>query len=143
MPDEPLHRVTFRLSYADCDPAGIVYFARYQHWMERTHTEWWFLRGLRFDELPARLGVGVVTRACHAEYERTIALFDQVECQMTAERVGRTSFVMRFDFLTEDGTRACTATLTLVCTDAETPEKAVPVPEPLRELLIAGGAALG
>ena len=40
-----------------------MHYANYQRWMERAHTEWWFLRGLRFDELPSRLGVAVVTRA--------------------------------------------------------------------------------
>ncbi|MFB4304549.1 acyl-CoA thioesterase [Actinomadura sp. GTD37] len=142
MPDEPVHSVTFRLSYGDCDPAGIVYYANYQRWMERTHTEWWFLHGLRFDDLPSSLGVAVVTRAATAEYERTITLFDQVECRLYATRVGRTSFEMRADFIREDATRASTATLTLVCVDPSTPEKAVPVPAPMRDLLTEGGAQL-
>ncbi|TDC42189.1 acyl-CoA thioesterase, partial [Actinomadura sp. KC345] len=90
--------------------------------MERTHTEWWFLQGLRFDELPSRLGVAVVTRASTAEYERTITLFDQVECRMFAGRVGRSSFETRYEFVREDGTRASTATLTLVCVDPSAPE---------------------
>lgn len=142
MPDEPLHRVTFRLSYGDCDPAGIVYYANYQRWMERTHTEWWYLRGLRFDDLPSRLGVAVVTRAASAEYERTTTLFDLVESRLYADRLGRTSFTMRCDFFREDGDRACTATLTLVCVDPETPTKAVQVPDPMRTLLLDAGAAL-
>lgn len=140
MPDEPLHRVTFRLSYGDCDPAGIVYYANYQRWMERTHTEWWFLRGLRFDELPATLGVAVVTRAAAAEYERTITLFDQVECRLYTGRVGRTSFEMRTEFIRADGTRASTASLTLVCVDPGSPANAVPVPEPMRRLLLDNAA---
>jgi acyl-CoA thioester hydrolase len=135
VPDEPLHRVTFRLSYGDCDPAGIVYYANYQRWMERAHTEWWFLNGLRFDELPSRLGVAVVTRASSAEYERTITLFDEVECRLYASRLGRTSFTMRADFIREDETRASTASLTLVCVDPSAPEKPVPVPAPMRRLL--------
>ncbi|MBO2457640.1 acyl-CoA thioesterase [Actinomadura violacea] len=142
MSAEPLHAVSFRLSYGDCDPAGIVYYANYQRWMERTHTEWWYLRGLRFDELPARLGVAVVTRASTAEYERTITLFDVVECRLFAERLGRTSFAVRGDFVTEDGDRACTAALTLVCVDAADPRRTVPVPEPMRLALGAGNAAL-
>ncbi|TYB49628.1 acyl-CoA thioesterase [Actinomadura chibensis] len=141
VPDEPLHRVTFRLSYGDCDPAGIVYYANYQRWMERTHTEWWFLRGLRFDHLPERLGVAVVTRAASAEYEKTITLFDQVECRLYADRVGRTSFTMRGDFVTGDGDRAATAVLTLVCVDPDAPDKAVRVPDAIRSLLLDGGAA--
>ncbi|MGI5324699.1 acyl-CoA thioesterase [Actinomadura nitritigenes] len=143
MPAEPLHRVTFRLSYGDCDPAGIVYYANYQRWMERTHTEWWFLRGLRFDELPSRLGVAVVTRASTAEYERTITVFDLVECRLYAGRVGRTSFEVRCDFVTGDGERASTAALTLVCVDAADPRRAVPVPEPMRRALLGGDAPPG
>lgn len=140
MSDEPLHRVTFRLSYGDCDPAGIVYYANYHRWMERTHTEWWYLRGLRFDELPARLGVGVVTRASTAEYLRTISLFDEVECRLSAGRLGRSSFGMRCEFVGPDGRCCCTSALTLVCVDAAAPDRTVPVPEPLRRALLEGGA---
>lgn len=135
--DEPLHRVTFRLSYGDCDPAGIVYYANYYRWMERTHTEWWFLRGLRFDELADRFGVSLVTRASRAEFERTTTLFDLVECRLYAGRIGRTSFEMACDFVTEPGERACTAALTLVCIDRDT--RPVPLPEALRQTLTQPG----
>jgi YbgC/YbaW family acyl-CoA thioester hydrolase len=142
VPAEALHRVRFRLSYGDCDPAGIVYYANYHRWMERTHTEWWFLRGLRFDELPERFGAAVVTRASTAEYERTVTVFDVVDCLLFAGPLGRTSFGMRCDFVTEDGGRACTAALTLVCVDPAAPARAVPVPEAMRKALLDGGAPL-
>ena len=45
-PSQPvLHEIEFRLSYGDCDPAGIVYFAAYYPWFDRTYNEWAFLGG--------------------------------------------------------------------------------------------------
>jgi acyl-CoA thioester hydrolase len=128
-----LHTVEFRLSYGDCDPAGIVYYASYYRWMERVHTEWWFLRGLRLDELASTCGVSIVTRAASAEFLWPLQLFDLVACRMNTARVGRSSFTMAFSFLTEEERPSCRAEMTLVCVGPEGgPAK---VPGRMRELL--------
>ena len=49
-----LHALEFRLAYSECDPAGIVYYATYYPWMERTNTEWLFVSGARPDLMTAR-----------------------------------------------------------------------------------------
>jgi acyl-CoA thioester hydrolase len=129
-----LHTAEFRLSYGDCDPAGIVYYASYYRWMEHVHTEWWFLRGLRLDELSQTCGVSIVTRAASTEYLWPLKLFDLVTCRMSTARIGRSSFTMAFSFLTEEDERAaCHAEMTLVCIDPDgNPAK---VPGKMRELL--------
>jgi len=44
-PDARVLSVTrMRLSYADTDPAGLVYYATWFGWMERVSTEWMFAR---------------------------------------------------------------------------------------------------
>lgn len=134
---QPLHSVSFRLTYADCDPAGIVYYANYYRWMEHVHTEWWFLRGLRFDALAERYGVTMVTRAANAEFEYPLRLFDVVECSMYSDHLGHASFTQRFDFHTGAGVRTCRAAMSLVCVDAD--GRPARVPDPMRELLTTPG----
>src|SRR5699024_10863553 len=63
----PLHSLEFRISYADTDPAGILYFATWFPWMERVQTEWYLLRGLRLDTLQERFGFATVTTHTEAD----------------------------------------------------------------------------
>lgn len=137
MDDRPLHSARLRLSYADCDPAGIVYYATWFPWMEKVHTEYWFLRGLRFDELLRGHGAVPVTRHTECEYLVTTRLFDEIRCDMRPAHLGRTSFRMAFAFVREgDGALVARSSLTLVCVDeAGAP---APVPSALRETLAEG-----
>ena len=45
-----------RLSYADCDPAGIIYYASWFVVMERQLSAWFFAAGFRFDTMLAEVG---------------------------------------------------------------------------------------
>jgi acyl-CoA thioester hydrolase len=87
----------FRLSYANCDPAGIVYYATYYPVFERVHTEWAWLNGMPSDELPELWGVSVVARASSCEYFQPGMLHDLLRCEMRAGRVGSTSYSPSFD----------------------------------------------
>ena len=95
----PLHTLTFRLSYADTDPAGILYFAAWFPWMERAQSEWFYLNGLRQDELKDRHGFWTVT--CHTEcdYLIPVGLFDEIRLEMRLTRIGRRSFDMGYQFV--------------------------------------------
>jgi acyl-CoA thioester hydrolase len=137
-----LHANEFRLSYGECDPAGIVYYATYYPWMERTHTEWTFLRGVRSDHMAANWGVSTVSRASGCEYFAPAKLFDPLRCEMRLGRLGQTSFTMRYDFVrTTDDTLMCVGTMTLVFVGDDVRPR--PVPEPMRELLLSAGPAAG
>lgn len=96
-----LHSVRSRLSYADCDPAGIVYYATWFPWMEKTHTEFWLLRGLRFDELLGTYGAVPITRHTECDYLVPTRVFDEIRCEMRSAHVGRTSYRMAFTFVRE------------------------------------------
>lgn len=132
--ETPLHAVRLRLSYADCDPAGIVYYATWFPWMEKAHTEYCLLRGLRFDTLLASYGAVPVTRHTECEYLVTTRLFDEIRCGMRPDHVGRTSYRMAFTFVREDDHAVVArSSLTLVCVTAQgTP---APIPGALRAIL--------
>ena len=94
-----LNTGVFRLSYANCDPAGIVYYATYYPVFERVHTEWGWRSGIPSDELPALFGVSVVARASGCEYFNAGLLHDELRCDMRLGRVGSSSYTLSFDIV--------------------------------------------
>lgn len=133
-----VQELRFRLTYADCDPAQLVYFAAYYPWFERTSTEWWLAQGLRIDELPERHGVALVSRASGCEYLAPARVCDRLACRLRFGRIGRTSATFAFDVdRVDDGVRVATGFNTLVWVD---PAGGGPVaiPPALRELMGLG-----
>lgn len=129
-----LNSTVFRLGYADTDPAGILYYAAWFPWMERTQSEWFFDNGMRQDELAARHGFWTVTRHTDCEYLVAVGLYDQIRLDLSLERIGTRSFSFghRMTRLA-DGQLVARATITLVTVDAG--GASVPVPPPLRDVL--------
>lgn len=133
-----LHHLDYRLSYSECDPAGIVYFGAYHPWMERVHTDWSYLHDVRADQMFARDGVQTVSRHSSVTYEHPARIFDAVRAEMRLGRLGTTSYTAHYDFLRRHDDRLLAmGTMTLVCLDADMGP--VPVPERLRVPLLAAG----
>jgi len=126
---DAVHELRMRLSYADCDPAGIVYFAAWLPWMERVQSEWMYLRGLRADQLEQRFGFRVVSRAVECEYLVPAGLFDVVTIALGIVRIGRTSVRWGCRMVRDDGALVARAALTIVTTDAD--GRPIPLPDPL------------
>jgi acyl-CoA thioester hydrolase len=134
-----LHHLDFRLSYGECDPAGIIYFGAYHPWMERTHTDWHFLRGIRNDQQFDRYGVSTVSRHSSVTYEHPARLFDPIRVEMRCGQIGTTSYTNRFDFRHRDDDRLlAVGTMTLVFVDRDL--RPTPVPDWMREHLLSAGA---
>lgn len=131
-----LHAVTFRLGYADTDPAGILYYAAWFSWMERMQSEWFFLNDLRQDELSTRHGFWTVT--CHTEcdYLVPVGLYDEIRLELRIGRLGNGSFDMQHRMVrTADDIVVARALITIATV---TPEGgATPVPVVLRRHLDA------
>lgn len=83
--------VDVRLTYADCDPAGILYFASWFPWMERILSGWLYDQGLRSDRLLEEHGFSLLTRQTECEYLHPASLFDEVRVEMDSASIGRTS----------------------------------------------------
>jgi acyl-CoA thioester hydrolase len=134
-----LHSKPFRLTYADCDPAGIVFYASYYRWMEHLHTEWWFLRGVRLDRILAEHGVAMFTRHSSGDYLYPPTLFDVLEGSFVLGGIGTTSFRLEFTFALPDATVAATGTMVIACADAD--RRTVRVPDWARDLLEGQGSS--
>ena len=122
-----LHSLTFRLSYADTDPAGILYFAAWFPWMERVQSEWFLLNDLRQDRLRERHGFWTVT--CHTECDYLVAvgLFEEIRLEVRLGKVGRASFDMVHQMVrTSDEVVVARAKITIVTVTPEGTARAIP-----------------
>lgn len=134
--DRPvMYTHTLRLSYADTDPAGILYYAAWFPKMESLQSEFFFLQGLRQDTLIERFGWWTVSRATHCDYLAAAKLFDEVRIELRMGRIGTSSFRFAFRMVRiEDEVVVARAENTLVTVSPE--QTPVPIPGGLRAHLL-------
>ncbi|MFM7532230.1 MAG: acyl-CoA thioesterase [Rubrivivax sp.] len=125
-----------RIRFADCDPAGIVFFPHYLTMfvslLEDFVTE---ELAITYAELlgARRIGLPTVSLAC--EFTHPSRMGDEVTLGLLPLRVGRTSITLALDC--SDATRTRVAIRqTLVTTSLET-HRPIPVPPDLRAALEA------
>lgn len=130
-----IHSHTVRLSYADTDPAGILYYAAWFPKMEGLQSEFLFLQGLRQDTLVDRFGWWTVSRATTCEYLAAARLFDEVRIDLRMGRIGTSSFRFVFDMTRlSDDVPVARAESTIVTVSPE--QDPVPIPDDLRAHLL-------
>ena len=126
-----IHTHTVRLSYADTDPAGILYYAAWFPKMEALQSEFLFLQGLRQDTLVERFGWWTVSRATTCEYLAAARLFDEIRIDLRIGRIGTASFRFAFEMTRiDDDVLVARAESTIVTVSPA--QEPVPIPEGLR-----------
>lgn len=133
----PVHQHTQRLSYADTDPAGILYYATWFPRMEALQTEWLFLNDFRQDTLLERFGWWTVSRATHCDYLQAARLFEEITIELRIGEIGTSS--VRFDFEMwrhADSTLVATASNWLVTVSPD--QRSIRIPENFRKILTSG-----
>ena len=150
MPETPsqpvLHEIPFRLSYGDCDPAGIVYFAAYYPWFERTYNEWAFLGGFAPGTMVELWGATHVSVASSCRYYIPGRLHDPLVCRMRLGGIGNTSFSIHLSIdHRETGDTLAEGEMNFVFVtgdlDADARPRPTPVPQGLRDVLAAAGCS--
>ncbi len=137
-PVKYVRRDVVRLSYGDCDPAGILYYAAWFPLMERLLQEWFIQHGHRFDTMVAALGSSPVTRTTTCDYLAAARVYDRVEIGLCVDHVGTSSYRLGFDMTRiEDATSLARASITCVTITEGRP---VPLPLALYDLLTASRA---
>jgi acyl-CoA thioester hydrolase len=146
-PSQPvLHEIEFRLSYGDCDPAGIVYFAAYYPWFERTYNEWAFLGGFPPGKMAQLWGATHVSVASSCVYRVPGRLHDPLTCRLRLGRIGTTSFSIRLSIdHRETGETMAEGEMSFVFVsgepDADDRPRPAPVPQQLRDILAEAGCS--
>jgi 4-hydroxybenzoyl-CoA thioesterase len=96
VPEPFRHRRVVR--FADCDPAGIVYFPRYFDMFHEAIEDWYRLR-LEIDYWSklrdARIGFPAVHTSC--DFLRPSFMGDLLELEVRIERIGTRSLSLRID----------------------------------------------
>jgi acyl-CoA thioester hydrolase len=128
-----LQALDFRLTYSDCDPAGLVYFAAYYPWIERAVTEWWIGAGVDFGSMLERFGAFLVARSTSCEYLAAARSFDLLSARLRLSFIGRTSLTFGIDIVRRtDDVLVARGSYTLVSVDAG--QKPIAVPDSIRRL---------
>lgn len=120
--------------YEDTDAGGIVYHARYLHFLERARTEW--LRELGFNQSELKtLGTVFVVRDLNLKYIKPARLDDKLVVITSIEKVKKASLIMRqeirftpLDESTEsESEKILVAQASIACLDAHSLKpKAIP-----------------
>jgi 4-hydroxybenzoyl-CoA thioesterase len=106
--------------FADCDPAGIVFFPQYMV-MVNTLVEEWFDNGLklRYADIIARRRIGLPTVRLEVDFTAISRHGDLLTQRVAVERLGRSSLVLQHLFLGGNELRL-RARQVLVCTSLQT-----------------------
>jgi 4-hydroxybenzoyl-CoA thioesterase len=91
--------VAVRVRWADCDPAGIVFYPRFFEWMDLAAHALTREMGVSARDMlpPSLLGLPVV--AAEAEFLAPARLEDVLEVRTTVTRIGRTSIGIRHEIV--------------------------------------------
>jgi 4-hydroxybenzoyl-CoA thioesterase len=122
------HRI---VRFADCDPAGIVFFPQYLV-MLNTLAEEWFDRGLRipYAGLIGARRTGLPTVRLEVDFTAISRHGDTLLQRLSVAKLGRSSMTLAVEFLGGDELRL-RARQVLVCTSLDT-HRPMPLPDDVR-----------
>jgi acyl-CoA thioester hydrolase len=130
MSEEFRHRL--RVRYGECDPQGVVYFARYPFYVDIGMTELWRERIGPYNDM-VEAGSDMVVAEMTLRYRGPAVFDDELDVVLVVEKLGETSLTCAFrieragDVLVEGSIRQ-------VCIDPSTKSKK-PLPPDVRAAL--------
>jgi len=134
VPGERAWKTAVPIRFSYCDPAGIVYFARYFDILNGV-VEDWFCQELQIDyhEMigPRRIGLGYVS--AKADFAKPSFMGDQLECAIVVQRIGRSSLTLDIH-ASRGADPVLFAQFVIVTTSLET-HQSIPLPDDLRAAL--------
>lgn len=117
--------------YRDLDPNGHVNQAVYSSYCEQVRVEYWAdVIGMRHDKAPV-----AVVRS-EMEYEAELTLDHSVTVSQRVVELGSSSVVFEYEIMRDDGVRAATGEVVLLCYNREE-KSAQPLPAEWREAITA------
>jgi acyl-CoA thioester hydrolase len=122
-----------RVYYEDTDNGGVVYYANYLKFMERSRTEWLRQRGLEQDVLIREHDLIFAVRAAQVEYRKPARFNQLLNVSAAIAHSGKASitFVQKITPAEDDSVILCDGQIKVVSLSAST-FKPKPLPEELR-----------
>ncbi|HEV2815566.1 MAG TPA: thioesterase family protein [Solirubrobacteraceae bacterium] len=124
------HRL--RVRYGECDPQGVVYFARYADYVDIGMTELWRARIGPYGEM-VDAGSDMVVAELLLRYRSPARFDEEIDVVIVVERLGETSLTCAWRIEREGGVLV-EGTIRQVCIDPETKTKK-PLPADVRAAL--------
>jgi len=125
--------VSIPVRFADCDPAGIVFYPRYFE-MFNALVEDWCAQGLGmpFREMHVTQRIGLPTVRLETDFVAPSELGETLRAELAVRRIGGASLQVALRLLGADGGERVRAKVVLVAMDLDA-RCAVPLPRALRE----------
>jgi acyl-CoA thioester hydrolase len=134
-PDSPLFAFPVRVYWEDTDAGGVVYHARYLHFLERARTEWLRAAGFGQNELKTGEGVVFVVHAMDIRFNAPARLDDLLTATVVPVERRSASFIVAQTLKREPDERALVeARVRVACLDAAT-FRPRPIPEHLLDVI--------
>ncbi|HEV3001869.1 MAG TPA: thioesterase family protein [Solirubrobacteraceae bacterium] len=124
------HRL--RVRYGECDPQGVVYFARYADFVDVAITELWRARIRPYGEMVDG-GSDMVVAELTLRYRGSARFDDELDVVVAVDRLGETSLTCAVR-IERDGSTLVEGTIRQVCIDPATKAKK-PLPGDVRAAL--------
>lgn len=126
------YRREILVRFADCDPAGMVFYPRYFE-MFNGLVEDWCREGLQcsFPELHSKHGWGLPTVHIEAEFPAPSFLGEVLTATLSVREVGTSSISLRIVFRGPDGVDRVHGHVVLVLIDLEK-KRPIPIPDDIR-----------
>ncbi|MCY0863799.1 MAG: thioesterase family protein [Sulfobacillus sp.] len=131
-----VHHWSTRVRWGETDAAGFVFYPNYYAWFDQASHE--FLDALGFPSADwfNRQGIGMPLLEAHATFHRPLFFGDSITVVTWVENLSRKSFRLGHQVLKSDGTIAASGYEVRAWVQfRESPAKAVPLPDALREQL--------
>lgn len=123
----------YRVTYADSDPMGIVYYGNYPKFYEIGRTEMIRELGYTYQEIEES-GIYMPVASMNNKYIRPVYYDELITIETTLKKIPEVRMVFHNRILNEKGEEVNTAEVTLVFLNAET-NRPTRAPEKLLELL--------
>lgn len=107
-----------RVYYEDTDAGGVVYHARYLHFLERARTEWLRSLGVEQDRMISEQGLIFLVARLAIEYLRPARFNQALRATVTVASAGGVRLPMRQEIRDAAGTVYCRAEVIVVCVRA-------------------------
>lgn len=132
-----VHKTRFRVYFEDTDGGGVVYHAKYLHFLERARTQFLALAGFEQSILMAAdpdTYLGFVVRRAAIDFHAPARLDDVLLSTTRITRLGRASLDFDQD-LSRDDTPIAAAQIAVACVDKSGRPRAMPAA--MRETLLS------
>lgn len=126
----------YRVYWEDTDAGGVVYHARYLHFLERARSDWLSSIGLSQVELRENEGCLFAVTAMQLNFLQPARLEDELDVSVRVQSLGRVRMDFAQAIVRADGLKLLEATVSAACLSGER-FKPVRTPKSVAEIIQA------